>query len=198
MQKSHFPWCSRWGTVIILQKVFGHVDSNDALFIWIWRHFQGVSGSFSKSPYISFRNKLLLLRLTETIVTIPDSVLNGYFFSPDRFFENTFFNFWLLWAVVRSLLGCSCRCSHDDQMFIHWVRQTLVHVYCWGNYVIAKNILFEKPAFYVFLMRCITDRVAKGLYQSTIWTLFNQRSTNWIISVKVAIFLYFMLKAVFV
>ena len=29
------------------------------------------------------------------------------------FFQNAFFNFWLLWPVVRSLLGWSCGCNHD-------------------------------------------------------------------------------------
>ena len=35
MQKSHFPFCSRWGTTISLNKVFDHADFNGMLSILI-------------------------------------------------------------------------------------------------------------------------------------------------------------------
>ena len=50
MQKSDFSLCSRRRAVIVLNNVFDHADSNYTLFISIQRNFQGVSGSFLKSP----------------------------------------------------------------------------------------------------------------------------------------------------
>ena len=39
------------------------------------------------------------------LVIITESASDGNFFSLGSFFLNAFFNFWLLWAVVLSLLG---------------------------------------------------------------------------------------------
>ena len=70
---------------------------------------------------INFRNKLLLLRLTETIVTILIQYQMEFFFHK-AVFVNAFFNFWLLWALVRSLLGRSYCCNCDIlKLFTHYL-----------------------------------------------------------------------------
>jgi len=68
-----------------LSRVFDLADSNSTLFISIWYHFLRGFGSFSKFLYIYFRNKILIFRLIEIIITISESTTNFIFFSPDTF-----------------------------------------------------------------------------------------------------------------
>ena len=110
MQTSDFPCCSNQKTVSFLCKDFGHGDCNGVLFASTRYHFVEVSGYFVVHKLV-FETKLCK-RLIEIIVTIPESATNSSFFSLVSFFK-TFFYLWLLWAVVRSLLGSSCRWNHN-------------------------------------------------------------------------------------
>ena len=63
------------------------------------------------------------------------------------FFLNTVFNFWLLWAVVRSLLGCSYRCSHDrpkhNKNIILCKRIWVIYLHIRrGSFIEAKHSVF--------------------------------------------------------
>ena len=102
--KKQFSLLLKLGTLILLFKIFGYGDFNDGGFsIPIRRRFSDTVFEIPINSYLQSKSWLPFLNQLQMVI-----------FNHRTVFKKAFLKFRILWAGLRSFLGCSRCCNHDQ------------------------------------------------------------------------------------